>query len=311
MRTLAVVMEKPQRLVVEELDLIPAASSDIVVDVNWSGISTGTEKLLWSGAMPHFPGLQYPLVPGYETAGIVSEAGPDSGHSVGQHVFVPGSRGFKDVSGLFGGAARRLVVSGAKATAVDPDLGEDAVLLALAATAHHAIAGGRDPELIVGHGVLGRLLARVALALDAAPPTVWETDPVRRDGAAGYGVVDPSADTRDDYASIYDVSGDSSLLNTLVMRLRAGGEIVLAGFYSAPLSFSFPPAFMRELRLRVAAEWKPADLTAVLRLIGEGRLSLSGLISHRRPAADAASAYELAFSEPACTKMILDWRDLP
>lgn len=311
MRTLAVVLQEPQRLVFDEVDLIPATSSDIVVDVSWSGISTGTEKLLWSGAMPPFPGLQYPLVPGYETAGVVSAAGPNSGHVVGQHVFVPGSRGFKHVSGLFGGAARRLVVSGAKARAVDPAIGEDCVLLALAATAHHAVAGGRSPELIVGHGVLGRLIARVALALDAPPPTIWETNAQRREGALGYAVIDPAADPRSDYASIYDVSGDASLLNTLVLRSAAGGEITLAGFYSAPLSFSFPPAFMRELRLRIAAEWKPADLDAVLRLMGAGKLSLSGLISHRRPAAEAASAYEQAFNEPACTKMILDWRDLP
>ena len=38
---------------------------------------------------------------------------------------------------------------------------------------------------------------------------------------------------------------------------------MLAGFYSEPLSFAFPPAFMREARLRVAAEWKPSDLIAV------------------------------------------------
>jgi myo-inositol-1(or 4)-monophosphatase len=34
-----------------------------------SGISTGTERLLWDGTMPPFPGLGYPLVPGYETVG--------------------------------------------------------------------------------------------------------------------------------------------------------------------------------------------------------------------------------------------------
>ena len=46
-----------------------------------------------------------------------------------------------------------------------------AVLLALAATCYHAIAiGGQRqaliaPGLIVGHGVMGRLLARITLAL--------------------------------------------------------------------------------------------------------------------------------------------------
>ncbi len=311
MQTLAVVMEEPRRLVVDEVSLIPPAASDVVVDVLWSGISTGTEKLLWSGAMPPFPGLSYPLVPGYETAGVVREAGPESGLAVGQAVFVPGSRGFASIAGLFGGAARRLVVNGAKAVPIDSALGEDAVLLALAATAHHAVVGGRAPELIVGHGVLGRLLARIAIALGSPPPVVWESASERRSGAEGYVVTDAGEDSRKDYDSIYDASGDAALLNSLILRCGAGAEITLAGFYSAPVSFAFPAAFMRELRLRIAAEWQPVDLKAVLRLIGAGRLSLSGLISHRRPAVDAASAYEQAFSEPACTKMILDWRDLP
>jgi len=310
MRTLAVVMEEPRRLVIDEVALIPASASDVIVDVQWSGISTGTEKLLWSGAMPPFPGLSYPLVPGYETAGIVSEAGPSSGLRVGQNVFVPGSRGFQDVAGLFGGAARRLVVAGGKATPIDAALGEDSVLLALAATAHHAVAGGRMPELIVGHGVLGRLIARVAMALGGEAPTVWENQPERMTGEHGYPVMDAGSDPRRDYTSIYDVSGDPKLLDTLIQRSGAGGEITLAGFYSAPLSFAFPPAFMREMRLRIAAEWKPADLEATLRLIGDGRLSLAGLVSHRRRAAEAPSAYDIAFTDPACTKMILDWRDL-
>ncbi len=56
---------------------------------------------------------------------------------------------------------------------------------------------------------------------------------------------------------------------------------MLAGFYSEPLSFAFPPAFMREARIRVAAEWQRADLVAVKQLVESGRLSLDGLITHR------------------------------
>ena len=120
--------------------------------------------------------------------------------------------------------------------------------------------------------------------------------------------VDPADDPRRDYHAIYDASGDSALLDTLIARLAAGGEVVLAGFYSEPLSFAFPPAFMREARLRVAAEWREPDLAAVKALIGSGRLALDGLITHRRQAAQAAEAYRTAFNDPACLKMILDWR---
>ena len=55
--TLAVVLEKPEHLVVSRLNLTSPGDADIVVDIEYSGISTGTEKLLWSGRMPPFPGL--------------------------------------------------------------------------------------------------------------------------------------------------------------------------------------------------------------------------------------------------------------
>ncbi len=306
---LAIVLRQPQQLEMVRVDLNEAGDDDVVVDIDWSGISTGTEKLLWSGRMPPFPGLGYPLVPGYESVGRIRSAGTRSGHRVGEHVFVPGARCFGPIRGLFGGAASRLVVPGARAIQIDVDLGERAVLLALAATAHHCLSaeGARLPDLIVGHGVLGRLLARLAVHAGATP-VVWEQDPQRATGAVGYTVIDPAADSRRDYRAIYDVSGDSNILDQLIARQAAGGEIVLAGFYSEPLNFAFAPAFMRETRLRVAAEWREADLLAVRDLAARGELSLDGLITHRQPAASADSAYRTAFDDRSCLKMILDWR---
>jgi len=216
------------------------------------------------------------------------------------------------VRGLFGGAAARLVVPADRAVAV-PDILEDrAVLLALAATAHHALKlpGGRAPDLVIGHGVLGRLVARLATILNPAPLVVWEHNAVRAAGAEGYTVLDAQRDSRRDYRCIVDVSGDAAILDTLIGRLGPGGEIILAGFYSEPLHFAFAPAFMREASLRVAAQWKPEDLRAVLDLIARGRLSLDGLITHRSPAREASTAYRVAFSDPACLKMVLDWRTL-
>lgn len=310
MDTLAVVLEQPQQLTLSRLALTAPADEDVVVAIDWSGISTGTERLLWSGTMPVFPGMGYPLVPGYEAVGRVEEAGPRSGRRVGDTVFVPGARCYGAVRGLFGAAAARLVVPGSRALAIDGQFGEQGVLLALAATACHALAGSgsRRPDLIVGHGVLGRLLARLTLLSDGAAPTVWEHNPLRQQGANGYPVIHPDADPRRDYHAIYDVSGAAGLLDSLIAHLAPNGEITLAGFYSEPLTFTFPPAFLREARLRVAAEWREADLAQARDLIETGQLSLADLITHRQDALQAADAYRTAFTDPACLKMILDWR---
>ena len=311
MEALAVVLQEPRQLSLSRLPISPPAAADIVVKTLWSGISTGTERLLWSGRMPPFPGMGYPLVPGYESIGEVVEAGPEADKRPGDIVFVPGAQCYGEVRGLFGGAAARLVTASKRAVSIDPQLSEHGVLLALAATAQHAVAGrGRDPglpELIVGHGVLGRLLARLTLALGGEAPTVWETEPLRREGATGYAVCHPDDDERRDYSSIYDVSGDAALIDSLIGHLAPGGEIVLAGFYEERPSFAFPPAFMREARLRISAEWKPDDLLAVKARIEAGELAIDDLITHREPVSRASSAYRSAFEDPACLKMVLDW----
>jgi 3-hydroxyethyl bacteriochlorophyllide a dehydrogenase len=309
----AVVFEQPGRLSVRSVGLAEPGPGDCVIDIEWSGISTGTERLLWDGRMPAFPGLAYPLVPGYESVGRVSAGGEDSGLAEGQRVFVPGSRGYTDVQGLFGGAADRLVVDAARVTPLDDKLGEEAALLALAATALRAVTRGPEgalPDLVIGHGVLGRLVARLVLALGGEAPVVWELDAGRRSGAEGYPVIDPASDQRRDYRLICDVSGAAGLLDTLVSHLAPGGCVVLAGFYQEPLSFNFPPAFMREVQLRISAEWQQEDLVATVKLVEDARLSLAGLITHRQPAAQAAPAYRQAFGDSECLKMILDWRSV-
>ncbi|MBU1444341.1 MAG: chlorophyll synthesis pathway protein BchC [Gammaproteobacteria bacterium] len=312
MNTLAVVLERPEHLALSRLVLDEATDADVVVDIEWSGISTGTERLLWSGRMPQFPGMGYPLVPGYESVGRIRSAGATSGAQVGQRVFVPGAKCFGDVKGLFGGAAATVVLPGARTLAFDEALGEQGVLLALAATALHvsASADGRQPDLIIGHGVLGRMIARIAVAAGATP-VVWEKNPARSGGALGYEVIEPGADARRDYRCICDVSGDAGLLDTLISRLAPQGEVVLAGFYDQAISFAFAPAFMREARLRIASQWQPQDLVAVRSMVESGRLSLDGLITHRAEPADADNAYRTAFGDPACLKMVLDWRSCP
>ena len=301
----AVIIRAPRRIEVDRLRLNDPGADDVVVEVAYSGISTGTERLFWSGEMPDFPGMGYPLVPGYESVGRVVEASGAQTHRLGAFVFVPGANCYGPVRGLFGATASRLVVPGSRVVPVAERLGERAALLALAATAYHVMGQAAPPELIVGHGVVGRLLARLAV-LAGGNPVLWERNEARRAGAQGYQVCAPDDDPRRDYKMIMDASGDAEILDALVQRLAPGGEIVLAGFY-ARLGFAFAPAFMREARLRIAAQWQPGDLRAVLGLVESGALSLDGLITHHAAPVQAPAAYETAFETSACLKMMIDW----
>ena len=314
MKAKAIVFEAPHSLSVRELELAPMGPRDLEITVAFSGISTGTERLLWEGSMPPFPGLSYPLVPGYETVGTIAKMGAEvTGWAVGDSVFLPGSYAFQGVQNIFGGSGERLVVPHERAVKLDPALGAKGVLLALAATAHHVFTVGRDnlplayPDLIIGHGIMGRLLARMVIAAGKPAPVVWETQAIRQKGALGYEVIHPDQDMRKDYRCICDVSGDSGILNRVIPKMAAGGEVVLAGFYKQDLSFAYAPAFMREASIRVAAQWKKHDLDAVVAMFHDGSLPLEGLITHTEKAEHAQRAYEIAFGDPECLKMIVEW----
>ena len=309
--TEAVIIKDPGKLYLGNVALREPTAGEVVVETHFSGVSTGTERLFWNGEMPTFPGMGYPLVPGYEAVGEVVDARGSNKLKLGDFVFVPGANCYKDVKGLFGASARQLIVAEEKLIKIDKNLDSTGTLFALAATARHAIAGlgNKMPNLIVGHGVLGRLLARLTIAAGGEPPVVWETNPSRISGAEGYEVLNPVEDNKRDYESIYDASGDPSILDQIIQRLKKNGEIVLAGFYSNPLTFTFPPAFMREAKIRISAEFTTEDVSITKSLIETDSLSLDNLISDTRPAEASTEAYKVAFEDTNCLKMVIDWRN--
>ncbi len=312
-KTTAVIFEKPGALELREASLRAPAANECLIESDWSGISTGTERLMLTGQMPPFPGLGYPLVPGYETTGRVIKAPKGSKILEGALVFVPGGVGFTDAKNLFGGSARHVICPADRVVPINDDLAQDGVLLALAATARHALrrceATG-PPELIVGHGVLGQLVARLTESLYGQSPVVWETNPQRRISKGNYRVCDIDNDERHDYGVVCDVSGSANALNQMISRCRPGATVVMAGFYSSAVTFDFPPAFIREINLLVSAEWQPQDLKEAAELASNGKLDLTYLITDVLPATQAESAYNRAFNDNSCLKMVIDWRSI-
>ena len=312
MITKAVVMSEPGSLSIQPVELKSPSKEDVVIEINYSGISTGTEKLFYNGKMRQFPGMGYPLVPGYESTGEVVQAPKDSNLKIGDMVFVPGADCYSgSVKSLFGGSAQMIISSPNRLIKIDSTMGCNGALFALAATARHAIAGfgNKMPDVIVGHGVLGRLLARLVILAGEKPPIVWEKNILRHSGATDYEVVLPEYDERSDYDCIFDVSGDSEILDSLIGRVRKGGEVVLAGFYPDRIGFGVAQAFLKEVSLRVSAEFTPEDVATTKLLIEDGSLSFDGLISNVSSAKEANKAYNIAFNNAECLKMVLDWRN--
>ncbi|OUV99903.1 MAG: chlorophyll synthesis pathway protein BchC [Betaproteobacteria bacterium TMED156] len=305
----AVVIDRPESISIKRLQIADMKADDVLVKVNYSGVSSGTERLLYEGRMPNFPGMGYPLIPGYESIGTVEKSGEESRFVAGERVFVPGAKCFAGYKSLFGGSASRLVVSSKRICSVPNDTQEEGILLALAATAHHIFSEkeGYKPDIIIGHGTLGRLIARISI-LKGANPVVVEVNPDRRKGSFPYELIGLSESRNLTGKSVIDASGDSSQLNDLIKFLKPKGEVVLAGFYDKPLNFDFAPAFIREAKIRVSAQWSDYDLQQVNDYFKSKKLDFTDIVTHKFPADLAADAYKVAFNDSSCLKMIIDWK---
>lgn len=168
--------------------LPPLKAGEALVRTLWSGLSRGTERLVFSALVP--PGeydrmraplmggtFPFPVKYGYAAVGVV-EAGPDE--LLGQHVFCLHPHQDRFVAPLSmlaplpaGLPARRAIFAANMETALNAlwDSG----------------AGPGDRVVVVGAGVVGLLIARLAARLPGADVTVVDIDPNRAGFAAELG----------------------------------------------------------------------------------------------------------------------------
>ena len=121
METLAIVIDNPGELDLRKVVLREPEPGEVIIETQYSGVSTGTERLFWNGDMPFFPGMGYPLVPGYETVGVVVDNRASGKLKVGDHVFVPGANCYENERGLFGASSSLLIASDEKLIKIDPE----------------------------------------------------------------------------------------------------------------------------------------------------------------------------------------------
>lgn len=104
--TRAVVIEKPHFANLREIKLTEPREDTYVCQTLFSAISTGTDMKTYKG-MQHPEQCYYPLVPGYETAGIVVAKGPAarSDLNIGDRVMINECRQYGDVCAAWGGGS--------------------------------------------------------------------------------------------------------------------------------------------------------------------------------------------------------------
>jgi 3-hydroxyethyl bacteriochlorophyllide a dehydrogenase len=314
--TRAVVIPEAGRVELQNVALRTPGPDDVVVQTVYTSISAGTERMLLAGQMPH-PMLRLPVVPGYETVGRIVDIGANVAEEwLGSWVYVGGAFCYAEVNAAWGGQAATLFTDVKRVVPLEELEPRQGVLLALAATALHGVdllnpAPGQR-VLVLGQGPVGQLATRLAHNRGA-----WVAVADRTASRLARSVADQVVNVADKaltsaiqepVSAIVEATGSMTALSEALPLLATGGTILLLGYYPT-LQLPYMPLFLKEARLLTAKEWAPGDLVRCRDQIIGGMLDVAALLTHQRPIADVAAAYEVALHDADCLKLVLDWTD--
>lgn len=315
MKAQAVVFAEPGKLEWREVTLRELQDDEVLVATTFSSISSGTERLLFSGKLPGMPHLQFPFVPGYEAAGTVVRVGPSAaGIEVGDEVFVGGSMCYTDVAAAFGGQSSHLIKRAPQTVALRGIPLAHAPLLALAATALHGVARLGDVAgmrvAVLGMGAVGQLAASFLRARGAHVVLV-DRSTERLAAIAGDEKVDVSQIPLEESLTApvqhaIEATGDPAQIARCARILAPGGTILLLSYYDT-LTTPFVDLFVKEATLLVSREWAPPDLIEARDAIASGAVDIAPLAGHVVPIDRYEHAYQTAFNDPSVLKVMLQW----
>ncbi len=315
----AVVIPRRNTVELRTVQVLEPRAGDVLIRTAYTSISAGTERMLLDGRMPH-PALLFPVVPGYETVGQVVQVGAKAPKDLlGQWVYVGGARCFRGVNPAWGGQSEYISAEAERVVplgTIDPATG---VILALAGTALHGINLAQikrnDRVLVIGQGIVGQLAARLAKLQGAQHVAVADRVAVRLNAAVADQVIDVSHTSLDEALGeaninvLIEATGSMPALTGALPLLANHGRVLLLGYYDY-INIPYAPVFMREAQILVAREWQfgpDGDLPRVRDLIASGELNVAGLLTHRVPLDRIQAAYRLAFEDPSCLKLVIEW----
>jgi len=323
MQARAVTLVGPGRVELQPLELAAPAAGEALVRVEASGLSAGTERLVFLGrlegdepldtSLAGLDGaLRYPLRYGYCAVGVVERVGPGTDAQwVGRRVFA------------FAPHQSQVVVPVSALVALPAGVSaEAATMLANVETAVSLVMDGApllgEVSGVVGLGVVGQLVASILGRVALGPVLAVDPRADRREALAP-GIEQLESPRRDACDVVFEVSGKHAGLASALELTRADGRVIVGSWYGAeaqPLALgtrihrarqtvrfsqvsrldaSLTGRFDKARRIAIAVDWLE-------------KLAVERLVTHRLPAERAPEAFELLVAPPArCLQIVLRW----
>lgn len=338
MKSQAVVATRPGHVEFQSVTIPDPGPHDVVVGVQHSWISNGTEGSFVRGeriggdtprqtddAMP------FPHVPGYQKVGRVEWAGAEVTHvQPGDSVFATVSR----VSDMFydsGGHVSPAVTHKSQVWKLPEDV--DPVAASGLILTQVGVNIGLRPEckredrvVVIGDGMVGHWAAQTfqhrgarVLMLGKHDDRLnrFEVTPLDRIvnitrqsplEAVKEWVKTGNSGADDRVQVVADTVGSIATVESLLPIMRRFSHFVSAGFYGSAGRIDIQKLRDNEMTLHAPSGWTSERVAVTLELLRTGALKTLPLITHRFPVAEATSAYDLILSrhEPVLG-VVLDW----
>ncbi len=342
MRITQVVITREREVSLQHLDLNSEnlAENELLIETERSFISAGTELANYTATDPavHRRGswCSYPWKPGYANVGMVLEAGAAHRNLIGRRVYTHGAHA---------STHRYATNARTKLIAPVPDglSSDEAVATRMAMVAMAGLDASKPQYIrwvvVIGLGMVGNLAAQL-FRLTGAQVIGVDPSERRRQMARECGIDHVVFGTEEEIAEqirsltgnrgadvTVDAVGHSSVALQAVRLAADGGEVIVLGTprtkVSGDLTEIFATAHLRWVTIKGVLEWNiptegllPQDysqrkkLDALFRWIGEGRLNLKPMLTHRLLPEEIKAAYEgLLHKKEEYVGVILKWKD--
>ena len=342
MQAKAVVFSAPNTVEFGEVTCPDPGDSDVVVEVETSWISNGTEGSFLRGeridgdvAYREGDPTPFPIVAGYQKVGTVSHVGRDVTRcKTGDRVFA--TIGY--VEGMFqhyGGQLSPSVCNQNEVWKLPPEVDTGVPLDAysgLVLTQVGYNCGARPPvgfgdlAVVCGDGLVGQWAAQTLWWRGADVILLGHHDDrlcrfkSNETSRGGRTVINTSDDSwRDEYskaldgnsvAVFVDTVGSIAGINSFVQDMRRLGHVISAGFYGTEDLLALQALRNHELSVDLVSGWLAHRIDETLALVSRGILETLPLVTHRFPASAAKDAWKLIEDKgDGVLGVLLDWED--
>lgn len=318
----AVVFTAVNTIATRQVTLPVLGPDDVLLRNQLTSISPILEGPLIEGEIAHLPGMAFPLVPGHEAVGeVVAVGSAVSADWLGELVFAGTARAVDGLNAVWGTQCAYLVASLDEVVRLAGLAPRTGIFLTQVGVALHsldlAVIEPGCRVLVLGQGPLGQVLARAARLRGAGYIAVADTSTRHLDLAVADQTIllPPAAHARYSLCSadldrevdlLIDTTGDGDLVTRWQPALRRYGALLLLSFY-AKLELAFLQKPRNVIRIVLSSDWTTADLVAAHRLLAEGQMDLTGLVSHIFPITHVGQGYITALGDPDAMKVLLTW----